>query len=168
MRVSGSALSAIFGGRYSVIYFAAVLIVIGVALFVAAPLFETVRGRRINAGNLDRVRLEHEKALAIQALRELEFDREMRKLSEQDWAELKQTLEDRALRAMAALEQLDQGWAPKVAIGRKRVTRIAEAGQGAVQAVRFCPACGKPVVNKANFCAECGCALTIRELSMTR
>lgn len=149
------------------IYFAAVLIILGVALFVAAPLFETMRAKRVDAVNLDRARLEHERALAVQALRELEFDREMRKLSEQDWAELKQTLEARALRAMAALEQLDRAGSARTAAGRKRVTRIAEAGQGVVHAVKFCPACGKPVVNNAKFCAECGCSLTIRELSMT-
>ena len=150
------------------IYFAAVLIVIGVALFVAAPLFETMRARRGGATNPERVRQEHEKALAVQALRELEFDREMRKLSEQDWAELKQGLEARALGAMAALEKLEQGSAPKAApAGRKRVARIAEASQGAGP-VKFCPACGKPTANKANYCAECGGSLSIRELSMTR
>jgi hypothetical protein len=145
-----------------------VLIIIGVALFVAAPLFETVRGKRFGTANLDRARLEHEKALAVQALRELEFDREMHKLSDPDWAELKHTLEDRALRAMAALEKLDQGAAARMVAGQKRVARIAETGQGASQAIKFCPSCGKPVVNNANFCAECGCALTLHELSMTR
>jgi hypothetical protein len=152
-----------------VIYFAAMLIVIGVALFVAAPLFETMRARRMGATNPERARLEHEKALAVQALRELEFDREMRKLSEQDWAELKQGLEARALTAMAALEKLDQGSAIKAALaGRKRVARIVEASPGPAQAVKFCPACGKPTVNQANYCAECGGSLSIRELSMTR
>ena len=127
------------------IYFAAVLIVIGVALFVAAPLFETMRARRGGATNPERVRLEHEKALAVQALRELEFDREMRKLSEQDWAELKQGLEARALGAMAALEKLEQGSAPKAApAGRKRVARIAEASQGAGRPSGFVP----PVVSR--------------------
>ena len=151
------------------IYLAVVFIVVGVALFVAAPLFETVRGARAGGGDLERSRLEHERALAVQALRELEFDREMRKLSEQDWSELKQQLEARALRAMAALEKLDQRDTAKTAGGgRKRVARIAAAAPGAGPAVRFCPACGKPVAGKINFCAECGAALTIRELSMTR
>jgi hypothetical protein len=153
-----------------VIYLAVVLIVMGVALFVAAPLFESVRAARAGGVDLERNRLEHERALAVQALRELEFDREMRKLSEPDWADLKQQLEARALHAMAALEKLDQEAAVRKApAGRKRVARISDAAPAAApQAVRFCPACGKPVAGKVNFCAECGAALTVRELSMTR
>ena len=147
------------------IYLAVVLIVVGVALFVAAPLFETAPSARGGIVDLERSRLEHERALAVQALRELEFDREMRKLSEQDWTELKQQLEARALHAMAALEKLDQEAALRGAsAGRERVARITDAAP----AVRFCPACGKPVAAKVNFCGECGAALTVRELSMTR
>jgi Flp pilus assembly protein TadB len=152
-----------------VIYLAAVLIVMGVALFVSAPLFEAARRGRASRSDPDRIRLEHERALAIQALRELEFDREMRKLSEADCAELKQRLEARALRAMAALEKLDQRDAAKTpGGGRKRVARIAAAASGAVVTLRFCPACGAAVAGTVNYCAECGAALTIRELSMTR
>jgi zinc ribbon protein len=152
-----------------VIYLAAVLIVMGVALFVAAPLFEAARRRRDGEMDPERGRLEHERALAIQALRELEFDREMHKLSEQDWAELKQRLEDRALHAMAALEKLDrQDSAKTAAAGRRRIARIADAAPAAGGGVRFCPACGKPVAAKVNFCAECGAPLTIADLSMTR
>jgi NADH pyrophosphatase NudC (nudix superfamily) len=151
-----------------VIYLAAVLIVIGVALFVAAPLFEMVRRGRGGGLNPELARLEHERALAVQGLRELEFDHEMRKLSEEDWTELKQRLEARALRAMEALEKLDKERAVRSArTVQKRVARIAEAASRA-QAVRFCPSCGKPVVDKLNFCGECGARLAIREMSMTR
>jgi hypothetical protein len=150
-----------------VVYLAAILIVIGVALFVAAPLLEIVRGAE-GSVDLERGRLEHEGALAVQALRELEFDREMRKLSDQDWSELKQQLERRALRAMAAIEKLDQEAAGRRAPSpRAKVARIAEAAPTA-QAVRFCPACGKPVAGRVNFCGECGGALSVREMSMTR
>jgi hypothetical protein len=152
-----------------VIYLAVVLIILGVALFVAAPLFEVTAGLR---GSVDseRSRLEHERALAVQALRELEFDREMRKLSEPDWAELKQQLEARALRAMAALEKLDQHAAARGApASRRRVARIGDASPpAAVAAIRFCPACGQPVAAKINFCGACGAALNLKELSMTR
>ncbi len=151
------------------IYLALVLIVVGVALFVAAPLFETARRARDDSVDLERSRLEHKRALAVQGLRELEFDREMRKLSDDDWAELKQQLEARALSAMAALEKLDKEAALRAASpGRKRVARIGDAVSAGGQAARFCPACGKPVAGKVNFCAECGAALTIAEISMTR
>jgi hypothetical protein len=152
-----------------VIYLALVLIVLGVALFVAAPLFESIRGRPGARADLERNRLEHERALAVAGLRELEFDREMHKLSDQDWGELKQQLEGRALRAMAALEKLDKDAAPARAQAVRRLpARGADAASGSAPAARFCPACGKPLSGQVNFCGECGAALNLREVRMTR
>jgi hypothetical protein len=47
-----------------------------VALFVAAPLTEGFL-RRKRSANLEFIRLQHERGLALQGLRELEFDHEM-------------------------------------------------------------------------------------------
>lgn len=86
---------------------AAALIVAGVALFVAAPLgIGLVGARAKSAGQLQVERHEHERALAVQGLRELEFDREMGKLSDADYQSMHQALEDRALTAMAAIEKI--------------------------------------------------------------
>jgi cytochrome c-type biogenesis protein CcmI len=86
---------------------AAALIVAGVALFVAAPLgIGLVGARAKSAGELQAERLEHDRALAVQGLRELEFDREMGKLSDADYESMHKALEDRALTAMAAVEKI--------------------------------------------------------------
>jgi len=86
---------------------AAALIVAGVALFVAAPLGIGLAGARAkSAGELQVERHEHERALAVQGLRELEFDREMGKLSDADYESMHKALEDRALTAMAAVETI--------------------------------------------------------------
>lgn len=86
---------------------AAALIVAGVALFVAAPLgVGLVSARARSADELKVERHEHERALAVQALRELEFDREMGKLSDADYEAMHKTLEERALTAMAAIENI--------------------------------------------------------------
>ena len=86
---------------------AAALIVAGVALFVAAPLgIGLVGARAKSAGELQVERHEHERALAVQGLRELEFDREMGKLSDADYESMHKALEDRALTAMAAVEKI--------------------------------------------------------------
>ena len=88
---------------------AAALIVAGVALFVAAPLgIGLVGARAKSAGELQVERNEHERALAVQGLRELEFDREMGKLSDADYESMHKALEDRALTAMAAVENFLQ------------------------------------------------------------
>ena len=86
---------------------AAALIVGGVALFVAAPLGIGLVGARAKSmSELQVERYEHERALAVQGLRELEFDREMGKLSDADYESMHKALEDRALTAMAAVESI--------------------------------------------------------------
>ena len=88
------------------LYLAAVLIVASVALFVAAPLGGGLLAtRRAGRDAAEAERLEHERALAMQGLRELEFDREMGKLSDADYAALREGLMARALGASAALER---------------------------------------------------------------
>jgi cytochrome c-type biogenesis protein CcmI len=99
---------------------AAALIVAGVALFVAAPLAAGLVGARAkSAAELQAERHEHERAIAVQGLRELEFDREMGKLSDADYDSMHKALEDRALTAMAAVEniraQSDKGSSAKKA-----------------------------------------------------
>jgi cytochrome c-type biogenesis protein CcmI len=86
---------------------AAALIVAGVALYVAAPLGIGLVGARAKSPDeLKTERHEHERALAVQALRELEFDREMGKLSDADYEPMRKALEERALTAMAAIENI--------------------------------------------------------------
>ena len=158
------------------IYLAALLIVAAAALFVAAPLIEGVRPRRRSAAP-ERERLEHQRALAVQGLRELEFDHEMGKLDEGDYAALKRTLEERALAAMTALDRLS---APPSANGAASVTSgpgvaaqlAPSAGNGtAVGTPRldpslqrsagacFCPQCGGRLDNHARACSACGSAV---------
>ena len=87
--------------------FAAALIIAGVALFVAAPLGNGLIGaRRKSTSELDFLVHEHERAHAVQGLRELEFDREMGKLSDADYGAMRAGLESRALNAMTAIEKI--------------------------------------------------------------
>src|SRR5229473_5536075 len=100
-------------------YLAAILIVAAVALFVAAPLSGGFPRRRgATSRELELERLEHERGLAVQGLRELEFDHEMGKLDDADYRELKATLEARALAAMGAIDRAK-------AAGRVATMRLA-------------------------------------------
>ena len=147
-------------------YLAAAMIIAGVALFVAAPLGGGFfPGRQRGSSEVDRERLEHERGLAVQGLRELEFDREMGKLSESDYKSLYATLEQRALKAMAALERFRVD-PPR---GKGSVRRI-ESARGAVGAPRvapreinFCPQCGARCPADSRFCGECGVRLRPRD-----
>lgn len=166
------------------IYLAAAMIVAGVALFVAAPLAGGLlpsRRKRFDKDDLDAIRLEHERGLAVQALRDLEFDREMGKLSDADYEALRSTLENRALGAMQSIEQLKDkiGAAQVAAVPAFRpalhvepprraeppraaqfpsfgVTRTSAATP---RGVRFCPQCGTRTITDARYCSECGLGL---------
>jgi hypothetical protein len=155
-----------------VIYLAAVLIVASVALFVAAPLGGGLLARR-RAGRdaVEAERLEHERALAMQGLRELEFDHEMGKLAEADYAALREGLMARALGASAALQRLYTA-APSVSIsaasapeatGRRsrRVKYPPTPGSApaAPSRIRSCAQCGVKAA-AGNFCCECGAPLS--------
>ncbi len=151
-------------------YLAAALIVVGVALFVAAPLGGGFL--RKDAHDEKAERLEHERALAVQGLRELEFDREMGKLSDADYRSLRAGLEKRALDAMSALERLREEAerqrrrpAPRpIALARRAeavpVPRRAELSPSQrLSRIKFCPQCGASTGDDYNFCGECGVAL---------
>ena len=165
---------------------AAILIIAGVALFVAAPLgLGLIATRDKSAAELDLQRLEHERGLAVQGLKELEFDREMGKLSDSDYHALHDQLENRALTAMTSIERLRQKTQQKT---RDDVTKPPAAAarppsapirvvappprrsenaptfsfrseSSSSRRVRFCPQCGTRAASDGNFCAECGIVL---------
>jgi hypothetical protein len=146
-------------------FIASALIIMGVALYVALPLSGGLlrsKTRRVDTGEYER--LEHERGLAVQALRELEFDREMGKLGDRDYDTLHERLERRALDAMSAIEKL------RDTSGRRapeRVTVLAARAARRVESpvapggarISFCPNCGARIAAGANFCAECGMGL---------
>jgi ribosomal protein L32 len=139
-----------------VLYAAAIMIVASAALFVAAPLAGGLFRRRRVANELDLERLEHERGLAVQGLRELEFDHEMGKLDDADYRELKATLEARALAAMGAIDRAKD--AGRVATMRL-ASRRSKAAPKQTPSFNFCPQCGTRAGGSHNFCSECGAVL---------
>jgi hypothetical protein len=160
-----------------VLYLAALLIVASVALFVAAPLGGGLLApRRAGRDAAEAERLEHERALAMQGLRDLEFDREMGKLSDADYAAMREGLMTRALGASASLEGLHATAAaptPEATAARPRLVRSGLAATPAADAtvgtgrIRFCPQCGVEVA-AANFCSECGAPLSLSTRAAAR
>src|SRR5262249_53147240 len=98
--------------------------------------------------------LERRKLEAYSALREAEFDFRMGKLSDDDYAALRERYRHEALAAIAAIEDArnrSKRERPRSAVSVKRERRIS-----------FCPACGTRVPARANFCG--GCGQSLREL----
>jgi hypothetical protein len=68
--------------------------------------------------------MEREKMLALRAIKELEFDRAMGKVSEEDWKEMSTRLRARAARLM---RQLDAGEGYRSQIERELEQRLGES-----------------------------------------
>lgn len=109
-------------------------LLIGTALAVASlcyvlyPLFRTAGGTTIPSPRP--ARMEHQGS-AVEALRELEFDRQTGKISDADYTSLKARFTEEAVVAM----------------------RAGEVGG------RACPNCGASPEADARFCSSCGAPL---------
>jgi hypothetical protein len=113
---------------------------------------------------------ESPKIQALLAIKEIEFDRETGKLSEEDYVSLKTTYQRAALAAIEAEEKDDGGGTAESAVAVCPV-----CGPRSESSARFCSDCGRPVKfsgvslrcgvcgvpapQGAKFCGECGASL---------
>ena len=139
------------------------------ALRTVLPLVTNQDDRTPVVGQRTRAGLEREKMLALRALKDLEFDRAMGKLSEQDFNEMTVRLRARATRLM---RQLDAGAGYRETIERDLAKRLGEkAGEPPAAPVantaapalpvstRTCDKCSTSNDTDARFCKECGAKL---------
>jgi pyruvate/2-oxoacid:ferredoxin oxidoreductase beta subunit len=120
------------------------------------PLVSDQDDRTTMVGQRTRAALEREKLLALRAIKELEFDRAMGKLSESDWQEMSGRLRARAARLM---RQLDTGAGYREQVERELAKRLGTTEAEAPAAARFCAACGTARDADAKFCKNCGAKL---------
>lgn len=97
----------------------------------------------------DRLRadLEREKALTLRSIKELEFDRAMGKLSQQDFEQMGGRLR---ARAMGIMKQLDAG------VSQERPGAQTMVGSAAAAPVAGMCKCGTANDHDARFCKLCG------------
>jgi ribosomal protein L40E len=113
-------------------------------------------------GGRTRAALEREKMLVLRSIKEVEFDRAMRKISDADYQEMVGRLRSRAA---GLLRQLDGGGLGyRELIERDLATRLG-SGEGSApvapavperQAPGVCRACGADNGVDARFCKSCG------------
>jgi hypothetical protein len=139
---------------------AAVALVGIAALRMVRPLVSADEDRTIVIGRRTRAALEREKALALRSIKELEFDRAMGKLSDEDWKEMSTRLRARAARL---IRQLDAGEGYRSQIERELEKRLGDAGmplealgKEAALAERVCGSCSTANDPDARFCKNCG------------
>jgi hypothetical protein len=142
------------------IAFALVIALVAV-LIVLEPLLRAASGRPVAApapffsdsDDEDDPRLvRRDRALA--ALKEIEFDRETGKLSDDDFARMKTQFTAEALEALRAADAAAAGGAAVSDEAIERLIASARAPSSAKQ--RFCMECGMPIEGQGKFCLECG------------
>ena len=107
----------------SVLMGTAALVGLGV-LRALRPIVSPHEDRTVMIGQRTRVALEREKLLTLRAIKELEFDHAMGKLSEVDWKEMSGRLR---ARASGLMRQLDAGSDYRAQIERDLARRLAQA-----------------------------------------
>ncbi len=148
----------------------AILLIVVVG-FVAYPLFTAQRGNKIETPNaLDTLIAQRDSA--YDAIRDLDFDFQMGKLSQSDYAAMREKYKARAALALQQIDALgggdskvDEQIEAQVAKLRRAKTDSLEAEIAQLRASRAstqlkCIKCGAPIRAGDQFCAKCGNSLT--------
>lgn len=140
----------------------ALMLVAGTALYVAQPLFSSTISSTIS--NAIDESLEDQKLEIYESLRDLDYDRQMRKVSSDDYEQLRQQLTDEAL---ALLSQLDSKARPGEVRDKDPLEEeIAQyrAHRRAPKVTRdstTCPRCNRSQSKESRFCGHCGVRLEL-------
>ena len=116
---------------------------------------QTERGTEVFGGRT-RAALEREKKLVLRAIKDLEFDRAMGKVSEKDFADVGARLR---ARAAGLIRQLDRGTGYRTAIEQEVASRLRHTPLSAEDfrpAARPLCVCGTANDADARFCKSCG------------
>jgi hypothetical protein len=133
---------------------------VGLAVLrMVQPLVSAEEDRAVVIGRRTRDVLEREKMLALRAIKELEFDRAMGKLSEEDFKEMSTRLR---ARAAGLMRRLDAGEGYRSQIERELEKRLAKVSteltdRGTPASTeRACESCSTANDMDARFCKACG------------
>nr|WP_290667242.1 zinc ribbon domain-containing protein [Ardenticatena sp.] len=152
------------------------IVLILIAFLVAWTARPLMRRRFVSDASTPNPQLEELEALLFQreavlhALRDLQFDRSMGKLSEEDFRQLDARYRAQAAAILKRLDELEQAvggpstdedqaldeWIDQ-AIAALRQQRAAQA--------KTCTRCGAPLSLNARFCAQCGAPLGLSHVA---
>jgi hypothetical protein len=116
-----------------------------------APLALEDVGEPVMLAGRTRAALERDKGLTLRAIKELEFDHAMGKVSNDDYAEMRDRLRARAVRLMAQLDG--------AALYRAQIERDLQGMAAEPVATPQCASCGTRNDVDARFCKSCGASL---------
>lgn len=106
-----------------------------------------------------RKELEREKQALLKALKELDFDHEMGKVSDKDFADISATYRARAIRVMRQLDDAGRDYETMIRsdVGKRRSAVSAQLSASEQKAEpEKCGKCGTRNDSDAEFCKKCG------------
>jgi hypothetical protein len=160
------------GGRAAVAFLVGATLAMGWVVWLAfraaqalvkdAPVAEAgavVTGKR-------RKELEREKQALLKALKELDFDHQMGKVSDKDFADISSTYRARAIRVMRQLDDAGRDYEAMIAkeVADRAGKSTVDSRQPTVADSDKCGKCGTKNDSDAEFCKKCGGKL-VREAS---
>jgi ribosomal protein L40E len=162
------------GGRSSVAFLVGATLAMGWVVWLAfraaqalvkdAPVREA--GEVVTGGR--RKELEREKQSLLKALKELDFDHQMGKVSDKDFNDISATYRARAIRVMRQLDDAGRDYEAMIAkdvadrAGKQTGNRKPETGNR--KSMDECEKCGTKNDSDAEFCKKCGSKL-VRDAS---
>ena len=145
---------------------AGVLLAVGVVWYVMSPVLRPALaggGTGDGGGEGEMTDAEDDlspRAVALRALKEIEFDRATGKLADTDYAELKQRYTAEALTALRGDERGEGGRGKGEGQGAAfPVPACPVHGPAAQPDAVFCSTCGRRLGGGPGFCSRCGTAL---------
>jgi hypothetical protein len=104
------------------------------------------------------------KDMLLLSIKELEFDHQTGKLSDEDFQRLDQRLRQQAIGLLRQIERIAPASTAleselEEAIRRQRKVQVQPAARTLDEPQMFCPRCQNPVNAGDNFCPKCGLAL---------
>lgn len=136
---------------------------VGLAMLrTVRPLVSLGEDRTVVIGHRTRAALEREKSLTLRTIKELEFDRAMGKVSDEDFRDMTHKLRARATRL---IRQLDASAGYRSLIERDLTKRLGDVkdeaapGQQPRAGERLCGSCSTANDPDARFCKSCGAKL---------
>mgnify|MGYP001571499990 CR=1 FL=1 len=117
-------------------------------LFVAYPLLQKSQRKLSFAANHQNEDLVARKNEIYAAVRDIDFDYRMGKLSDEDYNSLREQYKQEAVKVMQTLDRMSGPVQPS-----------AKSGKAAGSNARFCHMCGSPAQREDAFCSLCGAQL---------
>ncbi len=137
----------------------AIVIVIAALLIVAYPILAKTREvpAETSPAQEELAELMARRDAVFQALRDLNFDRQVGKIAEEDFVIFEANLKETAAEALRAIDQWEAAADQSLDAAIERL--IAERRQAVLRGERTCPTCGQAARPEDKFCAACGTAL---------